>query len=313
MLKRAFLRLADNADAVIALGLAIVASVLGILRAVPDYVIGNVTVLTLATVAFILLRDRNRQVKAARKIERSVTNANVKLLSHLKTVKILEGDDITRALAEARSQTEKLVFKGATGTFTRAVALPECLKAAGGKHRTLEACIEIFDPGNAQLLEGYVGLYKSFATELNDPLNGWSVDGTRREILATILAACWHKERHQNLDIEVYLSPALTTFRWDLTTTSLIITQVGPEFPAIYFGREDPYYEHWKTELRASTQASKKLQLDTVKPMRLGIRPETGTVRKLFAQLGVPVPESYDDADVEDVIKLALDESNPYQ
>lgn len=312
-MKRALSWLADSADAVIGLGLAVFASVLGILGGVPGYVVTNVTVLTLATLAFVLLRDRQRQKTAARKIERSVTNANVKLLAHLKTVKILEGDEITRALAESRSQTEKLVFKGATGTFTRAVALPECLKAAGDKHGTLEACIEIFDPGNARLLEGYVGLYKSFAAGPEDPLNGWSVDGTRREILATILAACWRREQHRNLEIEVYLSPALTTFRWDLTSASLIITQVGPRFPAIYFGRDDPYYEHWKTELRASTQASKKLRLDNVGAVRLGDNPGAGTARELFALLEVPIPDSYSDEDVADIIKLARLESNPYR
>lgn len=312
-MKRSFLWLADNADAVIGLGLAVFASILGILGTVSPPVIANVTVLTLATVAFVLLRDRQRQGTAARRIEDTVTGATTGLVSHLKTVKILQGDEITHALATGRSETEKLVFKGATGTFTRAVALPECLEAASDRRKTLKACIEIFDPANERLLEGYVGLYQSFSTGPGDPVNGWSVDGTRREILATILAACWQKERHRNLDIEVYLSPALTTFRWDLTSASLVITQRGPKFPAIFFARDDPYYDYWNTELHASTQAAKRLPLDKVRPVRLGAHPDTDTVRKLFALLEVPIPKTFSDAHMEDVVKMALNESNPYQ
>jgi hypothetical protein len=312
----------ENADVVIGLGLAVFASILGILGAVPGDVIANVTVLTLATLAFVMLRDRHRQETASREIGRSVTRAKAELLKQFASsqkasaVRILDGAEITHALDESRADTEQLIFKGATGTFTRAVALPECLKLASRDHRTLRARLEIFDPGNEQLLESYVELYQSFAGGPDDPQAQWSVDGTRREILATILAACWQREQHRlHLDIEVFLSSSLTTFRWDLTSKSLIITQRGPRFPALFFSHDDAYYWFWSTELHANTQAAKRLplhRLDGERSCRLGPCPESSTVRALFDLLDISLPAAYNDTDVDELIQEAIHGRNPY-
>lgn len=311
--------LGNNADAVIGLTLAVFASVLGLLGTVPAYLVANVTVLTLATLAFVLLRDRHRQDAATATMQRAVTRASADLLEHLSSfragssVRILVGPEADEALEASRKDTKQLFFKGATGTFTRAVALPDWLKAASKKHMILRARIEIFDPGDDRLLESYVELYRSFADGPDDPMRDWSVDGTRKEILATILSACWQLEQHrQHLNIEVYLSSSLTTFRWDMTSSCLIITQRGPTFPAMYFAHDDPYYGYWETELHASTQVAKCLPLENAKSIRLGDQPKPGPVRELFDLLGVPI-DNFSDGDVNELIKMALHERNPYQ
>jgi hypothetical protein len=318
--KRVITWLADNGDAVIGLGLAVFASILGVLGVVPAYVIANVTVLTLATLAFVMLRDRNRQEKAVKQIEGSVTHANAQVLDlfvrfqESPPIKILNGPEISQALALSRSGTDQFVFKGATGTFTRAVTLPECLAAATSGRTPLRVRIEIFDPGDTHLLDSYVKLYASWAEGPEDPQSGWTVDDTRAEILATILAACWHKEKHPwLLDIEVFLSSALTTFRWDLTHSALIITQIGPRFPAMLIERDDVYYSCWSAELHASMEASsKRLPLREASEVRLGKRPGPDAVRDLFARLNVAIPDAYSDEDVNALIQKALHEEDPY-
>lgn len=306
---------------VIGLGLAVFASILGIAGVVPGYVVANVTVLTLATLAFVMLRDRGRQEKAAKQIAGSITTANAQIIDLFgksqenRPIKILNGPEISRALALARGGTDQLVFKGATGTFTRAVSLPECLAAARNGRTPLRVRIEIFDPCNIELLESYVKLYASWAEGPDDPQSRWTVDDTREEILATILSACWQKERHPwLLDIEVFLSPALTTFRWDLTHTTLIITQIGPRFPAMLIERDDVYYSCWSTELQASMEASaRRLPLRELSGMKLGDRPGIDAVRKLFDRLNVPIPDTYLDEDVGALIRKALHEDDPYR
>lgn len=320
-MKRAIMWLADNADVIIGLGLAVFASILGIAGVVPPYVVANVTVLTLATLAFVMLRDRGRQEKAARQVEGSVTTANAQILSlfakftESRPIKILNGPEISRALIVARTGTDQLVFKGATGTFTRAVSLPECLASARDSRRPLRVRIEIFDPGNTQLLESYVELYASWAEGRDDPQSQWTVDATRQEILATILAACWHKERNPwLLDIEVFLSPSLTTFRWDLTHNALIITQIGPRFPAMLIERDDVYYSCWSAELQASMEASaKRLPLREVSALRLGDHPGPEAVRALFDRLNVAIPDDYRDEHLKALIQKALHEEDPYE
>ncbi|MGH3168754.1 MAG: hypothetical protein ACRDN0_23095 [Trebonia sp.] len=320
-MKRVIAWLADNADVVIGLGLAVFASILGIAGIVPGYVVANVTVLTLATLAFVMLRDRGRQEKAAKQIAGSVTSANAQVL-HLfakfqenRPIKILNGPEISRALVLARTGTDQLVFKGATGTFTRGVSLPECLTAARDSRRPLRVRIEVFDPSDTQLLESYVKLYASWADGPDDPQGHWTVDDTRQEILATILSACWQKEKHPwLLDIEVFLSPALTTFRWDLTHNALIITQIGPRFPAMLIERDDVYYSCWSAELYASMEASaRRLPLREVSAVQLGDRPGPAAVRELFDHLNVPIPDTYRDEDLKALIQKALDEDDPYR
>lgn len=325
-MKRAISWLADNADAVIGLGLAFVASIVGLFGKVPQDVVANVTVLTLATLAFVMLRDRHRAETSAMEIERSVTHASGEMLRQFAefrerpTVRILRGREIGRELAESRKDTELFVFKGPTGTYTRVVALPDCLEMASRAQRILRARVEIFDPGNIQLLEAYVEMYKSFADGFKDPLqshdplqSSWDIDDKRREILATILAMCWQYEQHRRrLDIEVYLSSSLTTFRWDLTSSSVIMTQRDPDAPAMLFSRDDAYYRFWETELHASTQMAKRLPLERASSVRLGENPEPGAVREVFELLGVSLPGSYSDVDVNEVIQKALHGSNPY-
>ncbi|MCA2220830.1 hypothetical protein [Nonomuraea aurantiaca] len=60
-MRRWLARIKDQADAVIALILAVVFSVLGVLEAVPGDVINNTILVTLAVLAFSLLRDRWRK------------------------------------------------------------------------------------------------------------------------------------------------------------------------------------------------------------------------------------------------------------
>jgi hypothetical protein len=319
-MKRLISWLAENADIALGLGLSVFVSVLGIAGVVPNYVVGNATVLALATLAFIMLRDRQRQANAARQIENTVSQANSQLvglfaqLHDQSTVKILAGAETTRALTASRQATDLLIFKGATGTFTRAVALPECITVARRERKPLRARIEIFDPCNIQLLHSYVELYKSFAEGQDEAQKSWTVEGTQQEILATILAACWHKERLKLLlDIEVFLSSALTTFRWDLTHNSLIITQRGPRFPAILIERDDVLYSCWSMELQASMQAARRIPLDKVLDVPLGDNPDVSVVRKLFKGLGVPIPDGYSDENVNELIRKAVHAKNPYQ
>jgi hypothetical protein len=318
--KRLIPWLAENADAVVALTLAVFVSILGLLGVVQNNIVSNAIVLTLATLAFVMLRDRNRQAVVARQIQGSIVRANAELLElfakfqQRSTIKILVGSEISRELAASRSVTDQLTFKGATGTFTRAVALPECIDAARRDRKGLRARIEIFDPGNEKLLASYAELYRSFAEEAGAPENDWTVDGTRREILATILAACWQKERFRLLlDIEVFLSSTMTTFRWDLTHGCLIITQRGPQFPAMLIERNDIYYTCWSTELHASMQLAKRLPIENAFGIPLGAKPAVPAVRELFSRLGIHIPDEYGDDDINEVINKALHDKNPYE
>ena len=56
----------------------------------------------------------------------------------------------------------------------------------------------------------------------------WTPQRTRKEAFATILAACWYRQRFTFLLIEVGLSKVMTTFRWDLSSNWVIMDPGGP-------------------------------------------------------------------------------------
>jgi hypothetical protein len=63
-------------------------------------------------------------------------------------IRVLHGAEVGLALEEARRNTDRWAFKGGTGTFLRAVTIPECVEIARRKKRTLHMQLEIIDPAN---------------------------------------------------------------------------------------------------------------------------------------------------------------------
>ena len=63
-------------------------------------------------------------------------------------IRVLHGSEVGTALEEARRQTDRWVFKGGTGTYLRAVTLPQCVEVARRKKHTLHVDVEIIDPAN---------------------------------------------------------------------------------------------------------------------------------------------------------------------
>ncbi|MFD0784030.1 hypothetical protein ACFQZ8_08895 [Micromonospora azadirachtae] len=327
--------LKENVEPLVALALAITVSVLGIVDVVSVELVNKAIPLTLAVFAFALLRDRWRRDASDLEVKSTLGASSVTLqdvaaqlaqlralnsllvqaqqsLDEVSTVRVLTGPAISEALAEARERTDRWSFRGGTGTYTRVVTLPECVEKARRDRRSLSFRLEILDPSDIDLCEEYARLYRSLSDDPDAQEKGWDGDGTRRELYATILASCWHKEMYGPLSVEVGLSKAISTFRWDLSSRSLIITQRGPRFPAMVIDSGRYYYDCWSTELQTSFEQCRKLPLELARRVPLGVRPQTGDVRRLFDVLGLQLPTEYTDADVSKIVEKALNDRDPY-
>lgn len=327
----------DNAETGVALVLTSTVSVLGILDLVSADLISKVIPLTLAIFAFALLRERWRRDTSQREIQQVVQqtsslltdilprldrltdferiNSNMgSLLSDISAVRTVTGEDISVALTDARLDTSIWMFKGGTGTFTRLVTLPECLRNARRQRRELRIYLEILDPSDFELCESYANLYKSLAENPTDNELSWDGDGTRRELYATVLAACWYHKRYQllGIEIEVGLSSTYSTLRWDLSTRSIIITQRGPRFPAMVIEKGKLHYASWHTELWSSFEQCRKLPIKSTRSLPLGERPSVAEVQELFRVLDLKLPEEYDNNAIEDIIEKAFHDKDPY-
>lgn len=117
--------------------------------------------------------------------------------------------------------------------------------------------------------------------------------------------------------MEVGLSSTISTFRWDLSSHSLVMTQLiakrDAREPALLIERGSPYYDRHATELRTSFEQSRLLPIEqAVKAVRLDDNPSMEQTQQLFVALHLPLSTSFDDDSISEIIHKAIQSKNPY-
>lgn len=324
--------LSKYADSGLALILALGVGVLALADIVGSNDVNGAILLTLGLVASSSLRNRAREEAMDDQLQdvlRTTSNMLVSLpprlrelestvdstrraLSESSYIRVLHGAEVGQALEEARRNTDRWVFKGGTGTYLRAVTLPECVQAARRKKHTIHIQVEIIDPASERVCEDYAQFRRSLSDEPDATGEIWTLERTRKEAYATVLAACWYWQRYSFLTVEVGLSSVMTTFRWDLTPQQLIITQEDPQFPAMMLEPGRYYYEFYSRELMASLRQCRQVPIGQLDRAALSDEPTVDETRKLFGELGLPIPRSFTDRDVAEIVSKALQPKNPY-
>jgi hypothetical protein len=332
--KRWIIFFAKNVDALVPLLLGIAVSVLGLLDIVTQHIVDNSILLALAVLSFALLRDRwikdsadeALQLKSAQTLSalgelaadmRPLANLDQFMTSMkatvegLTTVSTLKGASRSQAFEDARKHTDRWMFKGGTGTYTRAVTLPECVRSARQERRNLLVRLEVIDPTDESLCEKYSSYRTSLSSEPDGTGAIWTTGRARKESFATLLAARWYQQRFQLLDIAIGLSSSMSTFRFDLSSSCIIITQDDPEFPAVRIARESPLYDGFTTELSTSLSQARQVPISQ-SAARFSELPTPVEARQFFTEIGILLPRSYDDQDLEQIIDKAIHAKNPY-
>jgi hypothetical protein len=325
-----------NADAVVTLVLALFVGLISLGFTLNQQVVYGAILLTLGLLATSILRDRYRRApveeevrdglqataeiltglpERLRRIDRleDLVAAQRQALDDMSMVRVLSGANVGQVLAEARRGTDRWIFKGGTGTFLRAVTLPECVAAARREKRTLLVRLEIVDPTNEEVCDRYARFRRSVSNGPDGIGEVWTLDRTRKEAFATILAACWYRERFGLLDIDIGLSTVMTTFRWDLSAHCVLITQDDPRAQALMFEHGRVFYDHWSIWLLTSLEQARRVPIEQARSVPLSDEPTVEEVRKVFDVLGLALPRSFSDRDVVDVAMKALRAKNPYE
>ncbi|MER5638021.1 hypothetical protein ABT095_13810 [Kitasatospora sp. NPDC002227] len=298
-----------NSDGVIALFGALTVGLLDVFGGgLGDNVVSGATLLVLAALVYGSLAERRRRISDIREATAGARQA----LDSLTSVRELAGLELEKALARARQDTDRWVFKGGTGTYLRAVTLPECVQEAQRRRRSLTVKIDIVHPGDERACAAYSRFRETFGSRPDGARpGGWSVERTRKESYATVFAAAWYRQRLDTLEIDVHLSSVVPTLRFDLSASCLVITQDDPRRVSLYVERGRPLYDYYVTELHHYREQAVKVDLRDTEP--LGDDPTVEEARRLFEQLGLPLPAAFSDRDVGDIIDRALHAENPYR
>jgi hypothetical protein len=309
----------ENSDALAALLLGLTAVMLGLFTSVQMDVLDNCILGTLTVLAFALLRDRRSRDSAEREAKRSsdqVLRALAPLqasVEGLTTVKTMQGSTaLEPVFASAREHTERWTFKGGTGTYTRAKTLPDCVANArhASPRRNLDIRLIILDPTNVQLCAMYASYRATFAS-LDPTEERWTTDRTQKESYATVLAAAWHKRSYDLLTVGVFLTSIMSTFRYDMSDSCLIVTQDDPAFPAMVIERNSPHYYAHATEMAKSQQQARHVIVNGPHAQLSEIL-DTEQVRQFFRAVELPLPTAYSDDDVQEIINKAIHPVNPF-
>ncbi|HEX5496389.1 MAG TPA: hypothetical protein VFX70_17640 [Mycobacteriales bacterium] len=312
-----------NIDGVIAIIIAAVIAGLDVFSDIPQSTMSSGILLVLGVLAVSVLRDRNRTDENEERLREDLRRvgdvpptvvslgeavAEVgRVLNDMSMVRTLTWPEVTAALADARRTTDRWVFRGGTGTYIRAKTLPGCVTNSRRDRRGLLVRLEIIDPTNEEVCASYARFRHSLATERD-----WTLERTQRESYATVVACCWYRQRYELLDVGIGLSQVMPTLRWDLSGSGLLVTQEDPRKPALLVERGKLLYEYFHTELRKSFEQARPVPLDDVRHLELSDVPTVDEVRKLFVGLNMPLPNSFSDRDVSDVIDRTLHAENRY-
>jgi len=316
--------LSRNVDPLLAIVVALVVGVLDVLSDVSSSTLTGGVLLVLGVLSIAVLRDRHRDDSTERDLREELRRAGQlvpamttmqgtitrldRMLDDATMVRVLTGPEVTRALADARRNTDRWIFRGGTGTYIRAVTLRECVANARRDRRTLQIHLEIIDPTDECVCQSYV----SFRHSLSADPSQWTIERAQRESYATIVACAWHRQRYELLDVQIGLSRVMPTLRWDLSAGYLIVTQESPHKPALLVEHGKLLYSYMQTELRKSLEQARPVQLDLARDVALSDKPVPEEVRRLFRALNMPLPTSITDHDVRDIIARALHAENVY-
>ncbi|MBL1073505.1 hypothetical protein JK358_03780 [Nocardia sp. 2] len=285
-----------NIDGLVILVLAPVVGVLAVLDAFNmDNHVGGITLTVLGLLALALLRDRHLTTKA---------------IQDTAAVKMLYGPEIGEAHTEARRDTDQWACRSGVGTYLRAVTLPSLLERARVDQRPIRVQVEIIDPRDEHLCEADAQYRASLQSPGDAARVTWTADRVRRQALATILAAYWYRKQSTFLSVDVALSSTMSTLRWDLSSSCVILTPRNPSTPALKFTRDKPHYRDYNRELLTSFEQAHRLSPTDDGMLRLNTEPTPADVRRFFAHLGITIPTAYADREIAEIVTAALEGRN---
>ncbi|MDP9844853.1 hypothetical protein [Streptosporangium lutulentum] len=313
----------------IAVGAAVVDLIADLVNPDMPSIVDKATLVVLALVATTLIRSRLRTGEVETELRRLLADSRGTLkqlpsrfdevteslgqarqaIDQVSVVSLVAGSQVRAELVAASRNTNMWIFKGGTGTFIRAFTLPECVENCRVARRQLRMQLEIIDPENLTACEVYARFRRSLVTGRTDP---WSADRTRAESYATVLAASWYRKHNDFLTIRVGLSSTMTTCRWDMAASRVVVTREDPTAPAMVAYHDKLYYSWCETELNSSFGQSRRIPIERVLTVPLGGEPSVDEVRDLFQVLGLSL-DSLDDSEVIDVTRRALQPEDPYR
>lgn len=154
--------------------------------------------------------------------------------------------DIEKALVQIASSANEYTIFARTGRHFRAEILPILVRRARSSRRKMRIRAVLLDLRDVSICTRYANFRRnsSFDKYL------WSAEYVRTEVLSTVLALIQASQENPDLiEIELFLSARLSTFRIEGTADELLVTREDPKDHAMRYRKADRDYSAFSTEL----------------------------------------------------------------
>lgn len=177
-------------------------------------------------------------------------------LDEIANVSVIGANEIGEQLSRAMHNTDVWWFMGGTGRYFRSVALKTIAEGARKGTSSCHVVGLVLDPTNVTLCEAYAKYRMSLQSGDGED---WSVGRVQAEVLATLLSALQLRDSYPQLRVELGLRGSFSTFRYDLSSSHVIITKEDPQSPAIRCSSPGYYYSAYRGEITFAHNQAKLL------------------------------------------------------
>lgn len=168
--------------------------------------------------------------------------------------------EIEKTLRLAATDTRDWHYVGHTGEYIRSSILPIISRESAATGVIKHIRIVILDPDDSHLCDMYAK-YRGQKRSLLSNGGQWSVDGVRRNLLATVLCAVELHQKNDSLNVEIGFHATLSIFRVDMSSTLALVTQAESQQPAILHPAGSDFYASYHKECELAWRQCRKLDV----------------------------------------------------
>lgn len=222
-------------------------------------------------------------------------------------IEVVEPRELPRHFAEALLGSSEWRFAGGCGRYFRSAVLQEMSKRARRESTSKAVSAIILNPANDVLCERHAR-YRA-GTKRGQADGNWTKTKVKQELLATIIVSKAVAHRQGLLDVRIFLSDHYSSFRIDISQVCAIETREDASAPALRSDSGSYYYTALIDEYRIALEQAELVvggesQCDAVKDLP--------SLKTAIGAMGLNAL-GLTDSQLEEVVKLTMNVSNPYE
>lgn len=226
-------------------------------------------------------------------------------ISFAEDLSVVDAWNIGPKLRESLGTTREYWFRGRSGRWFRAHAIPKLAEAARREKTQRRVRMILPDPDDLPVLETYA----KYRNSISSPADArWTVGRIRNEILATLLVAGKAEADTQYFRPTVALLKEFSMFRTDLSDSGLVLTREDPRWPGWISPSGTKFYDSVKEDLRLAEERGRIINLSAARWPDSVTRAD---IPELVRQLGFTSVLTPDDC--RSIVAAMKDKVGPYE